>query len=240
MSSSNPSPTPLDTVKPMFTARVALLMMVAVVGGAVAAAVVLPLWAPALSQSLLGPEPKAYWYLARSAGLAGYLLLWFSVAFGLLITNRLARVWPGGPAAVDLHQFASLVGIAYGLFHALILLGDRYLNYSLSQLLIPFASADYRRIEVALGQIGFYLMVAVTFSFYVRQRMGYRAWRLLHYAAFAVYSLILAHGILAGTDTSALPVQMMYIGSGATILFLTFYRILISMSRPRPAARETA
>lgn len=240
MSQFNPPPNPLDAVKPMFSARAALLMLVAVIGGAGAAAVVLPLWAPALSESLLGPEPKAYWYLARSAGFAGYLLLWFSVAFGLLISNRLARVWPGGPAAVDLHQFASLAGVAYGLFHALILMGDRYLNYSLSQLLIPFGSADYRRVEVALGQIGFYLMVAVTFSFYVRQRIGYRAWRLLHYASFAVYSLVLAHGILAGTDASALPVQAMYIGSGATVLFLTFYRILIAMSRPRPAARETA
>lgn len=240
MSELKQSPNTLDGVKPVFSARVALAMLVAAVGGALAAAVVLPLWAPALSQSLLGPEPKAYWYLARSAGLAGYLLLWLSVAFGLLITNRLARAWPGGPAAVDLHQFASLVGIAYGLFHALILLGDRYLNYSLSQLLIPFGSVDYRRVEVALGQIGFYLMVAVTFSFYVRQRIGYRAWRLLHYATFGVYCLILAHGILAGTDASALPVQIMYIGTGASILFLTFYRILAARSRQRPAAREMA
>ncbi|MCW5882533.1 MAG: ferric reductase-like transmembrane domain-containing protein [Anaerolineae bacterium] len=236
----NPPPNRLDAVKPMFSARAALLMLVAVIGGALAAAIVLPLWAPTLSESLLGPEPKAYWYLARSAGLAGYLLLWFSVAFGLLISNRLARAWPGGPAAVDLHQFASLVGIAYGLFHALILLGDRYLSYTLWQLVIPFGSADYRRVEVALGQIGFYLMAAVTLSFYVRQRIGYRAWRLLHYASFAVYSLVLAHGILAGTDASALPVQVMYIGTGAIVLFLTFYRILTAMNRPRPAARETA
>lgn len=239
MPRSDQTPTSFDAVQPMFTPRTALVMLLAVMAGAVAAAVVLPAWAPGVSASLLGPDPKAYWYLARSAGLVGYLLLWLSVAFGLLVTNRLARLWPGGPAAVDLHQFASLVGVSYGVFHALILLGDRYLNYSLPQLLIPFASADYRRVEVALGQLALYLMAAVTFSFYIRQRLGYRMWRLLHYASFGVYSLVLVHGLLAGTDTSALPVQAMYLATGTTVLFLTFYRVLMTLGRPRPATRET-
>jgi hypothetical protein len=53
-----------------------------------------------------------------------------SVAFGLIMTNRMARVWPGGPTAFDLHQFTSLLGLAFAVFRGLILLGDQYIKYT--------------------------------------------------------------------------------------------------------------
>jgi hypothetical protein len=116
------------------------LLLLAAVGGAFLATFALPAWLPGLSASLLGPEPKAYWYLARSTAFIAYGLLWLSMALGLMMTNKLARLWPGGPLAFDLHQHASILGLAFGLFHALILLGDGYSNYTLGQILIPFTS----------------------------------------------------------------------------------------------------
>src|SRR5512132_2483555 len=113
---------------------------VAVAAGVFAAVVALPPWLPGLSASLLGPEPKVYWYLSRSSAVAAYLLLWCSMATGLAISNRLARIWPGGPTAFDLHQYTSLLGLGFALFHALILMGDHYINYTLGQVLVPFAS----------------------------------------------------------------------------------------------------
>jgi hypothetical protein len=83
-----------------------------------------------LSGSLVWDAPKGYWYLSRASAWMAFALLWLSMALGLLITNRLARVWPGGPNAFDLHQHVSLLALAFSLFHALILLGDRYVGYS--------------------------------------------------------------------------------------------------------------
>ena len=77
-------------------------------------------------------------------------------------------------------------------------------------------------------------MLPVTFSFYVRQHIGQRVWRLVHYASFAVYLLATVHGLQAGTDSRAVPIVAMYIVSGATIIFLTMYRILM-----RFAGRDT-
>jgi predicted ferric reductase len=107
---------------------IALGLLLAALVGALGAVLLLPAWLPGLSQSLLGAEPKAYWYLARASAGVAFGLLWLSMVFGLLITNRMARLWPGGPAAFDLHQHASLLGLAFGLFHALILLGDGYMT----------------------------------------------------------------------------------------------------------------
>ena len=40
----------------------------------------------------LGASPAAdsrvYWYMARSAGIVAYLLVWGSVAWGLMVTNK--------------------------------------------------------------------------------------------------------------------------------------------------------
>src|SRR6185369_7521150 len=100
----------LDTATAM-PLRTLILLNLAVAGGAFAAVAVLPALLPALSASWLGSAPKAYWYLSRASALVAFALLWFAMALGLVITNKLARVWPGGPTAFELHQHASLLGL---------------------------------------------------------------------------------------------------------------------------------
>jgi len=230
------SSTELDQLPPAMPLHTLIIMLLAVALGAVAAAIVLPNWLPGLSQSLLGAEPKAYWYLSRTSALVAYALLWLSMALGLIITNKLARVWPGGPTAFDLHQFASLLGLAFALFHALILMGDKYINYDLAQVLVPFNSGGYKPVWVGLGQIGFYLFAIVGLSFYVRKRLGQRRWRLIHFLGFLTFALALAHGIFAGTDTTMELVRVFYWATGATLVFLTVYRILATKFAPKKQA----
>jgi predicted ferric reductase len=232
MSEKNSSIDELDNLPPAMTLQNLVIMLLAVAVGAFAAAVVLPNWLPGLSNSLLGEAPKAYWYLSRMSAMTAFILLWFSMSSGVMISNKLARVWPGGPTAFDLHQYTSLLGLAFGLFHALILMGDKYINYSLAQILIPFNSVDYKPIWVGLGQVGFYLMVIVTFSFYIRKRIGHKTWRVIHYISFAVFILSLLHGIFSGTDSPEAWARGLYWTSGISLLFLIVYRILVSIFKP--------
>jgi predicted ferric reductase len=230
----------LDNLPPAMPLHTLILMLLAVVLGAFAAAIVLPNWLPGLSQSLLGSEPKAYWYLSRASAMVAYGLLWLSMATGLIITNKLARLWPGGPIAFDLHQFTSLMGLAFALFHALILMGDKYINYDLAQVLVPFNSTGYKPVWVGLGQIGFYLLAIVGLSFYVRKRLGNRSWRLIHYFSFFMFALALLHGIFAGTDSTVVAIQIFYWITGASLLFLLVYRILVTKFAAKKAARVVA
>jgi len=233
MSSSNE----IDQLPPAMPLSILIGMLLAVALGAFAAAIVLPNWLPGLSQSLLGAEPKAYWYLSRASALVAYTLLWLSMVTGLIITNKLARVWPGGPTAFDLHQFTSLLGLAFALFHALILMGDKYINYNLAQVLVPFNSTGYKPVWVGLGQVGFYLCAIVGLSFYVRKRLGHRRWRLIHFLSFLMFALALAHGILAGTETTVEWVRMFYWATGASLVFLTIYRIVAAKFAPKKRVR---
>lgn len=187
----------------------------------------------ALQAALLGST--SMWNLSRATAFVAYVLLWLSMLFGLAITNRLARFWPGGPAATAVHEQASLLGLGFTAVHVLALLGDTYVGFTLPQLLIPFASS-YAPIWVGLGQLGLILMALVTGSFYVRRQIGTRTWRKLHYASFAVFALALLHGIGSGSDSGALWVIALYAGSATSVLVMTIYRVLSARAKPRPAA----
>jgi predicted ferric reductase len=215
-----------------------LTILFAAAAGAVAAILVLPGWLPGLSGSLQGSAPQAFWFLSRSSALVAYLLVWLSMCLGVMITNKLARLWPGGPVAFDLHQYASLLGVAFALFHGIILLGDQYIHTNLLHIVLPFGMNEYQPFWVGLGQLGFYLMAIVAFSFYVRKQITPRGWRLIHYLSFASFGMALVHGITAGTDSPATWTQGMYWLTGGGFLFLLVYRILNSLFKPA-ATRQT-
>ncbi len=230
--SSSVVPDSLGDAPPAMPLRTLILLQLAVAAGTFAAVASLPSLLPGLSSSFLGAAPKAYWYLSRASALAAFALLWFAMALGLGITNKMARVWPGGPTAFELHQHASLLGLDLALFHGLILLGDRYMRFTLAQVLLPFATSGYRPLWTGLGQVGFYLCVVVSLSFYVRRFVGQKTWRRIHYLSFVVFALALAHGLMSGTDSGSPLVQGLYLASGASLLFLTLYRVLLAGVKP--------
>ena len=80
-----------------------LMFLVAMTVGLLVAVLILPSWLPNMSFSLSGDTPKAYWYLSRATAFVSLSLLWLSMALGLSITNKMARLWPGAPAAFALH-----------------------------------------------------------------------------------------------------------------------------------------
>ncbi len=212
------------------------LFLLAILAGSMVATMFLPAWIPGLAASAVGDQPTIFWMLSRGTAIVGFGLLWMSVAMGLLITNRLAKAWPGGPAAFDLHQYLSILGLAFALLHGTLLLGDRYMNFSLLQVVVPFATQSYRPIWVGIGQTSFYLWVILVLSFYVRRQMGNSAWRLIHYASFLSFLMAMAHGIASGTNSKEIWVQGMYWAAGGSLLFLTIYRVLVTSSQKTKTA----
>ena len=203
-----------------------LIFLVAMVVGLLVAVLILPAWLPNMSFSLGGDAPKAYWYLSRATAFVSLSLLWVSMALGLSITNKMARLWPGAPAAFALHEYVSLLGLAFAVFHAVVILGDHYINFTLLQLFVPFSTVDYRPFWVGIGQIAFYMWVILAVSFYIRPIIGQKFWRFLHYGSFGMYLMGIFHGLFSGTDTSASWAQNYYWISTGSLLFLLMYRIL--------------
>lgn len=123
----------------------------------------------------------------------------------------------------DLHQLASLLALGMAAVHILSLLGDRFIGFTIRQLLIPFMSG-YQPFWTGLGIVAFYLSVVVTASFWVRKRIGNRAWKALHALSYGVFVLALAHGIFVGND-NALWARLLYWGTGISLALLTLWRV---------------
>ncbi len=206
------------------------------IGGALGlalSAVALPWILPGLVQSIFGADIKAFWYLSRGLAIMSYLLIWISVVWGLLMTTRLSRIWPGPATTADLHKFISILGLSLAALHGLILMGDKYMNLSLAQVLIPFSMQSYRPGWVGLGQISLYFLVLIVVSFYFRQAIGQKLWRLIHYLSFLTFFAVLIHGLAAGSDTMTPGMFFVYYLTGTVVLFLTFYRIFTARFQKR-------
>jgi predicted ferric reductase len=151
------------------------------------------------------------------------MLLSVSVSLGLMMTSgqppRLRR-----NAAYDIHRFVALLTLILTVLHVFIVLPDSFIGFSVAELLIPFAS-PYEPAYMAMGIVSLYLMVLVIATFYLRPLVPYAAWRAIHYATFAVYTLALAHGIGTGTDSDAFWAGLIYWISGAAVVMLLVTRV---------------
>mgnify|MGYP006278897831 CR=1 FL=1 len=219
--------------------QTAILFLLAFAIGAIAAVILLPIMVPSLTYSLEGTGPKAFWFLSRATSFVALSLLWLSMALGLIMTNKMARVWPGVPASFAIHEYVSLLGIGFAIFHAFILLGDQYIGFTVKQILVPFSTTGYRPFYVGVGQTAIYLWMIVAFSFYIKSRIGQKTWRWLHYLSFGIYLIGLYHGITSGTDTKDAWAQNYYWISGGALLFLLIYRILVSISTTMEKNKKT-
>lgn len=158
---------------------------------------------------------KSTWLVARLGGILSYLLLFAAVALGMLR-------WRGAQV-IYLHKLISLLSLVFTFLHAGSLLLDSYLKISLEQLFVPF-STSYRPLWVGLGTLAVYLMAAIVVTAYQAKRLGFKAWKAVHFLSYLLFVGGFAHGFFAGTDTRSLWMQAIYGATGCCVAFLTGLR----------------
>ena len=164
-----------------------------------------------------------FWILARASGLTAYLLLTASVVAGLVVKARPFGRRVKQASVTELHRFLALLGLGAIVLHGVTLLLDRTVHLAPLALLVPGLST-YRPLATGIGVLTAELMVVVYASFALRNRIGFRNWRRLHYATFAIFAGATVHGLAAGTDTARL--FFLYIGAVGAVVFATVWRML--------------
>ena len=144
-------------------------------------------------------SPSAYWYLARGTGAVALVLLTASVVIGIVGTVRVVTArWPR--FAIDaVHRDVSLLVIVVLVIHIVTSVLDGFAPITLLDGVIPFIS-PYRPLWLGLGTLAFDLLVAIAVTSLVRRRLGYRAWRTVHWLAYASWPVAVLHGLGTGSD----------------------------------------
>ena len=167
---------------------------------------------------------RALWYLTRATGLVSLALLTVSVVLGITEAVRWAHPrWPRFITA-GLHKNVSLLVTAFLAVHIVTAVADSFAPIRWLDVIMPFTSA-YRPVWVGLGAVAFDLLVALIVTSLLRPRLGYRAWRAVHWAAYACWPVALVHGLGTGSDTRVGWALALQAGSLAMVVVAVGWRL---------------
>jgi sulfoxide reductase heme-binding subunit YedZ len=174
------------------------------------------------------------WYLARGTGVMLLSLLTVVVALG--VANRTGRPAFGLPrfAVAMVHRNAALLAVVLLVVHVTALLLDPYAQLSILDVVVPFDAA-YRPVWVGLGTLGLDLILALVVTSLLRHRIGLRAWRAVHWLAYAAWPVALLHSLGSGTDAGTWWFRGLAIASACAVFSAVLWRV--SVSSPSPSSR---
>ncbi len=197
------------------------------------AAVALVTLVPAIGVAWLGWSlSPATWYVSRAAGLTLYATLWATVMLGLMMTiPRFAGI-RATATTYSLHRYLSSLGLAALVLHLASLGLDESVSFGFRELFVPL-TAGWREPWTAAGVLALYGYVLIAASGLIRWFLGARGWRWVHWLAFPLYGLALAHGMGAGSDADALWAQLFYLVTGIAVVWTTMMRLLLGRQRGR-------
>lgn len=188
-----------------------------------------------------------FWYLTRSSALVGYFLLWISIFLGISIKTPVLNKIIKPVYSYRIHCWISLQALIFALIHGLSLLGDRYVNFSLGNIFIPFFPQSGQYIEpsfVALGIISFYIMIILVVTSYFRENIYYSLWRGVHFLNIGLFVIVFIHALYLGTDMKNDMIRFVFICANIflAILFIInlFLRLFVSIKNHENIRKSNA
>ena len=174
-------------------------------------------------------QSKQLWYVMRGSGLVAVALLTLTMVAGVVNVRRFATPrWPRVVTAL-LHRNVALLAVTFLAVHVATAALDSFVSVGWLAAVVPFTSA-WDRFWVGLGTAAVDLMIALVVSSLLRARMTHRAWRAVHWLAYAAWPLAMVHGFAAGTDSGTTWARAVYVASLVAVGAAIGWRV-----RRRPA-----
>jgi DMSO/TMAO reductase YedYZ heme-binding membrane subunit len=151
--------------------------------------------------AVINVNQNVWWYFARAGGLVAWGLLAATVFFGLIHAGRLTRKKPTPAWNLDLHRFLGGLAVIFVAIHVGALMADRYVNFGVQQVLVPFAT-HWRPGAIAWGITAMYLVLAVEVTSLAMRWLPRKLWRKIHMLSFVLFAVSTLHAIQSGTDTA--------------------------------------
>jgi methionine sulfoxide reductase heme-binding subunit len=180
------------------------------------------------------------WYLTRSSALIGFFLLYISIFLGLAVQTPLLNRIIKPIYSLKIHCWISLQALIFVAIHGTNLLLDKFIDFSWKNILIPFYPLTENQAEqidvgfLALGIIGFYIMLLLVASSYLRKGISSSLWRAVHFLNIGLYVTIIVHALYLGTDlkTEGLA-RSIFIYANGFLIFLFIINIIIRLVKSR-------
>jgi predicted ferric reductase len=166
---------------------------------------------------------NALWYLGRGTGVVALLMFTLTMVLGITTRSGRAGLGVNRFGIADLHKTASLAGTGLIAAHVGTLLFDPYAQLRLVDLVLPFGGA-YRPMYLGLGTLAVDVLVVLVGSSLLRHRIGPRAFKALHWSAYALWPVALVHSLGTGTDAGTWWFRSLAIGCAAAVTLALGWR----------------
>lgn len=175
------------------------------------------------------------WFVARATGVVTLGFLTASVLLGILTSFRWSSAtWPRFVVEF-VHRNVSLLVLVFLAVHVVTVILDSFAPIRWIDVVVPFVSA-YRPFWLGLGAIALDLLLALVVTSLLRHRIGYSAWRVVHWLAYACWPVAVLHGLGTGSDTKTGIVLVFTAACVAAVLVAGALRVGAGL-RTRPGAR---
>lgn len=182
------------------------------------------------------------WLAIRGTGLTAWGLLTAVVVWGILLKTQILGRLAQPMRLLDLHRWLGAIALLFLLAHMALLLIDPAVKFTLAQILIP-GTAPWETFAVALGTIGFWLLVPVSILGRIRAKLGQtgnRWFKNTHLLAYAAWPVATAHYVLAGTDAMAQwSLALLFAGTALVVMGLLARGFVPAPGPTRPVAGST-
>jgi sulfoxide reductase heme-binding subunit YedZ len=178
---------------------------------------------------------RSLWYLSRGTGAVSLVLLTLALVLGIVDVRRWSSQAVPRFVIDGLHRTVSMVALLTLAIHIVTSVLDPFAPIRLLDAIVPFGSG-YRPVWLGLGALAFDLLLALIVTSLVRDRIGYRGWRAVHWAAYACWPLALVHGLGTGSDVRDGFLLPLSLACAVAVAVAVFAR-LIAGAPGRPAVR---
>lgn len=144
-------------------------------------------------------DSQFWWYLSRASGIVAWGFLMASALWGILLSTRMLKPFDRPAWLLDLHSWLGALTVVGTAVHVTSLMLDSYVNFSVVDVLVPFASS-WKPLAVAWGVIGMYLLVIIQTSSWLMKKIPKSLWRPIHYTSYLLFVFVTIHAFAAGTD----------------------------------------
>lgn len=181
----------------------------------------------------MGEEIPWAWYVSRSSACLGFSMLWLSIFLGLAVRTPVLNKFIKPAYSLGAHRWISLQALFFSFIHGTSLLFDNYINFGWKNVFIPFYPLRENSIIdgnlLSLGIMGFYAMVIMIVTSYIRRHIPYHVWRSLHFLNVGLYIAVVIHALYMGTDLKSGIVRNVFIYANVFLAIIFAYNLLIKL-----------
>lgn len=194
-----------------------------------------PAQGPGVAQRLTTRARSSWpWYITRAAGLVAAVALVALILSGVGMITGVTFKFLEPLTAWATHRALGLLFAVSVLIHVVALLFDRYVPFTIAQVLVPFAS-HYRdftfqghklgSLWVALGIFAGYATIAIIISSLLWIDKKPYTWKAFHFLTYLVMIFVFFHALYLGTDLTHGFFRALWYIFGVSVAIAIIYRL---------------